>query len=592
MASVVANAMLVVTVNNMGQSVRVEHRDGPLELGRREKPDKHRIVIHDPFVSRDHLRILERAHGRVLVECLSETKPAALGHGESLQPGEGRELPLPTWLQIGYTRIELAQGDADHEPAADSSLTVLGDSGLSSLTTRLNQLGDAPEAVTLTRWFETLLHVQQSAAGSNEFFAETARAVVELIGLDRGLVLLRQDGDWRIEAEYGEPGSTLGFSRTVVQNVLSRKQSVLLTPQVEAEASSLYDIQAVVAAPILAGDQVVGVVYGSRGGHSPSGLAEVTPLEAQVVQLLAAIVSTGLGRLRKEVEAAEARTRFEQFASPELARELQRNPHLLEGADREITVLFCDLRGFSPLAERLGAANSYRLLADLMDRLTDCVFAHQGVIVDYFGDGLCAMWNAPLEQPDHADRACQAALDMLRDLPMLNRHWLPVTGGYFRLGIGIHTGTTLVGNAGSRRRMKYGPRGHTVNLASRVEGITKQVGTSTVLTDATRRRLTEDFALRRLCRARVTGVEKAVELYELADCGEAADWRQRRDAYETALGHFEQGRWSEALAALDQVCQEESVPRDGPSSALREYIQSLAQPPCDAFDGVWAFEHK
>ena len=118
MASAVASAMLVVTVNNMGQSVRVEHRDGPLELGRRERPDKHRIVIHDPFVSRDHLRITERAPGRVFVECLSETKPAALAHGESLQPGESRELPLPTWLQIGYTRIELAQGVSDREPDA------------------------------------------------------------------------------------------------------------------------------------------------------------------------------------------------------------------------------------------------------------------------------------------------------------------------------------------------------------------------------------------------------------------------------------------------------------------------------------------
>ena len=95
-----------------------------------------------------------------------------------------------------------------------------------------------------------------------------------------------------------------------------------MTPQVDM-AASLYDIQAVVAAPIFnAANEVVGVVYGSRDGLSPAGPTEVTPLEAQVVRLLAAIVSTGLGRLRKEVEAAESRARLEQFASPELAREL------------------------------------------------------------------------------------------------------------------------------------------------------------------------------------------------------------------------------------------------------------------------------
>ncbi|NLF69190.1 MAG: GAF domain-containing protein [Candidatus Anammoximicrobium sp.] len=584
--------MLVVTVNNMGQSVRIQHRDGPLEFGRRETPENRRVVIHDPFVSRDHLRILERAHGRVLVECLSKTKPAALAHGESLQPGESRELLLPTWLQIGYTRIELTEAAGQLEADAASSLTVLGESEQSSSTTSLNQLGDAPEAVTLAKWFETLLRVQQSAAGSNEFFAETARAVVELIGLDRGLVLLLQDGDWRIEAEYGKRKSAAGFSRTVVQSVLQRRQSVLLTPQVEAEGSSLYDVQAVIAAPIVAGKQVVGVVYGSRSGHSSGGLAQVTPLEAQVVQLLAAIVGTGLGRLRKELEAAEARARFEQFASPELARELQRNPHLLEGADREITVLFGDLREFSPLSERLGAGQTYRLLGDLMDRLTDCVFAQHGVIVDYFGDGLCAMWNAPLEQPDHADRACRAALNMLRNLPELDRHWQSVTGGSLRLGIGIHTGAALVGNAGSRRRMKYGPRGHTVNLASRVEGVTKQIGVSAVLTGATRRSLRADFPLRRLCRARLAGVEEAVELYELAAGGETADWQQCRDAYEAALGHFEQGRWFEAQAALEPGCRDGAAPRDGPSQSLREHIRSLDPQPRVGFDGIWAFEHK
>jgi adenylate cyclase len=585
--------MLLITVNNMAQSIRIEHRDGPLEFGRRERPGARRVVLHDPFVSRDHLRILERAHGRVFVECLSKSKPVVLGRGETLQPGESRELPLPTWLQAGYTRIELAQADGSASDHSDTSLTVLGAPADESVTPRLDQLGAAPEAVTLAGWFETLLHVQQAAAGSSEFFAATARAVVDLIGLDRGLVLLHQDGDWKIQAEYGEPGRSRGFSRTVVQNVLNRKQAILLTPQTEAETSSLYDIQAVVAAPILnAASEVVGVVYGSRDSHTSSGLAEVTPLEAQVVRLLAAIVSTGLGRLRKEVEAAEARARLEQFASPELAQELHRNPDLLAGAEREVTILFCDLRGFSRLSERLGASNTYRLLADLMDRLTDSVFAHQGVIVDYFGDGLCAMWNAPLEQPDHADRACQAALDMLRYLPLLDQHWLPVTGGYFHLGVGIHSGTTLVGNAGSRRRMKYGPRGHAVNLASRVEGLAKQVGVSILVTGATRSLLRREFALRRLGRGRAAGVEEAVELYELAAPDNSPAWQQLSDRYAIALRHFERGQLPEALAVLEQAGDEEPRSPDGPSDALRQQIRRLLQTPPETFDGVWTFDRK
>ncbi|MCU0876135.1 MAG: GAF domain-containing protein, partial [Pirellulaceae bacterium] len=488
-----------------------------LEFGRRERPGQRRVVVEDLSVSRDHLRVVERGPGRVLLECLSQKKPVELGSGQKLQPRESRELALPACLQIGQTQIELAQaeGPADTDSGSDSSLTEVGASPDPTATPRLNQLGESPAPLTLAGWFETLLHVQQSAAGSSEFFAETARAVVDLIGLDRGLVLLHQEGDWIVQAECGTRRPSSGFSRTVVENVLTRKQAILLTPQVDIN-SSLYDVQAVVAAPILsAANEVVGVVYGARGGLSRTGTTEVTPLEAQVVRLLAAIVSTGLGRLRKEVEAAESRARLEQFASPELARELARNPRLLEGAEREVTILFCDLRDFSRLSERLGAPTTYQLLSDVMDRLTDCVFAQLGVIVDYFGDGLCAMWNAPIDQPDHAERACQAALDMLRDLPNWNRRWQSVTGGPLHLGIGIHTGSTLVGNAGSRRRMKYGPRGHAMNLASRVEGLTKQVGVSVLVTDATRSRFSNAFPQRRLGRVRVAGIDETVELYEL-----------------------------------------------------------------------------
>lgn len=585
--------MLTITVTTKSQSFCVKHRDGPLEFGRRERPEPQRVVLQDLTVSRDHLRVIERDSGRVLVECISKKKPVELGYGKRLLPGESCELALPACLQIGQTRIELAQADeaSGSGSDSDSSLTEVGAVRDPTVMPRLNQLGESPAPVTLAGWFETLLHVQQSAAGSSEFFAETARAVVDLIGLDRGLVLLYQEGDWKIQAEYGAGGRSSGFSRTVVQSVLNRKQAILMTPQVDV-ASSLYDVQAVVAAPILnAVNEVVGVVYGARDGLSPTGLAEVTPLEAQVVRLLGAIVSTGLGRLRKEVEAAESRARLEQFASPELARELARNPQLLEGAEREVTILFCDLRDFSAVSERLGASITYRLLSDLMDLLTDCVFTHLGGIVDYFGDGLCAIWNAPIDQPDHAERACLAGLDMLRDLPKLSQHWQSVTGDHIHLGIGIHTGSTLVGNSGSRRRMKYGPRGHAMNLASRIEGLTKHVGVSMLVTDATRSRLSQTFPQRRLGRVRVAGIEETVELYELT-ADEPADWQLTCETYATALRHFEQGGLTVALAVLDQALGDRERPHDGPSNALRQHIKNLLKLPNEAFDGVWTFERK
>jgi adenylate cyclase len=582
--------MLVIRIHNKSQSLRLEHRAGALTLGRQETSGPDRIVIDDPFVSSDHLHFQELPQGRLYAECLCETKPAFMDGGEAIPPGEFRVLSLPAGLQIGDTRIDVA---CESETSADNSLaasTLPSPFGRRIETPRLDQLGASPDPATLTRWLENLQGVLHAAVGSNALFAAAADAVVQRIGLDRGLVLLRQGNDWIIGAASGVSGPSDAYNRTVVQDVLARKETVQT-----GQAASITDtLPATLPAPVVAAPifdvrgGVRGVVYGSR---EVRGLATITPLEAQVVQLLASIVSTSLNRVHREVEAAEARTRLEQFASPELAQKLHGSPDLLACVEREITALFCDVCGFAGIAERLDTAITYMLLRDVMNRLTDCVFHHEGVIVDYYGDGLCAMWNAPLRQPDHADRACCAAQDMVRTLPDLSRKWRSAVGEPFRLGVGIHTGVALIGNAGSRRRVKYGPRGHCVNLASRVEGVTRQLEVPIVLTSATRQLLQSPFGLRRLCRAGLKGVEETVELYEL-NVAESPAWSRLRVAYEEALGHYEAGRAAKASIGVQKICNDPKLPRDGPSLALQERIKALARERPADFDGVWRFDSK
>ena len=110
---------------------------------------------------------------------------------------------------------------------------------------------------------------------------------------------------------------------------------------------------------------------------------------------------------------------------------------------------------------------------DVMGSLSDCVSAHDGVLVDYIGDELLAMWGAPKDQPDHAPCACRAAIDMLDEIPVLNQRWAERGRGRFDLGIGINTGPARVGNTGTKRKFKYGPLGNAVNLACRLQGATK-----------------------------------------------------------------------------------------------------------------------
>jgi adenylate cyclase len=363
---------------------------------------------------------------------------------------------------------------------------------------------------------------------------------------------------------------------------------------------SLQGVETVVAAPVLdAAGRVVGAVYGSRtrtgprtgASLGPQAGASIGPLEAQVIQMLASTVGAGLARMEQEAEAARLRVQFEQFFSADLARELQKNSRLLEGQEREVTVLFADVRHFSRLAERLGPAETCQLIAEVMEHLTACVQASDGVVVDYVGDGLLAVWNAPANQLDHAVRACRAALAMRADLPHLNAGWEPRLGAPVRLGIGLNTGPALCGNTGSRRKFKYGPLGHTVNPASRVEGATKHFGIPLLITGPTHAQLGGAFATRRLCKVRLAGMEKPVDLYELYAETAPDEWQARRDTCELALGCYEAQDWAGACKALLPLLVGQSE-RDSPAlNLMARAIDGLRSPPAD-FDGVFTFTAK
>jgi adenylate cyclase len=185
-----------------------------------------------------------------------------------------------------------------------------------------------------------------------------------------------------------------------------------------------------------------------------------------------------------------------------------------------------------------------------MDQFTSRIIEHGGVVVDYAGDGILALWNAPVQQEDHAMRACRAALAMRDDLPELNEKWTSLAEGQLAAGIGINTGIALVGNTGSTRRLKFGPHGHTVNLASRVQDATKKLGLPLLITGSTRDKLPAEFASRRLCTARVAGIKGTVMLHELRGLDSPPDWLRQRDVYEAALADFEAGRWCNACQAL------------------------------------------
>ena len=231
--------------------------------------------------------------------------------------------------------------------------------------------------------------------------------------------------------------------------------------------------------------ELIAAIYGVRNTQGANRRRGIRPLEARLSQLLAESVGVGIARLQRETEAAQTRVLLEQAFSPTVADYIQRHPKCLSGQHRDVTLLFADLRGYTSLAESLLAADCYELLGDVMEMLTQVVVKQGGIVVDYYGDGLLALWNAPLRQDHHADLACGAAIDMFDALSSVDQKWRPRLEIPLELGIGIHSGPAHVGNAGTRSRLKYGPRGNTVNLASRVEAIAAAAGDYSRHTDET-----------------------------------------------------------------------------------------------------------
>ena len=227
-------------------------------------------------------------------------------------------------------------------------------------------------------------------------------------------------------------------------------------------------------------------------------------------------------RLRRSITRA-----FSQYLSPVLVERLAREPKLLSigGEKRVLTVLFCDLHGFTTIAEAMkdDPQRLTVLVNRVMNPLSQAILEAGGTIDKYIGDAIMAFWNAPLDDPDHAEHAVEAALAMLKALDRLNRELRsdPVFAGEYlpeiRIGIGINTGACVVGNMGSDRRFDYTALGDAVNLASRLEGLTRTYGVPVILGETTAQLVKGRVGLMVVDKVTVKGRMEAVEIYGLAE---------------------------------------------------------------------------
>ncbi|MBR0798642.1 adenylate/guanylate cyclase domain-containing protein [Bradyrhizobium jicamae] len=311
--------------------------------------------------------------------------------------------------------------------------------------------------------------------------------------------------------------------------------------------------------------------------------------------------------VREQQQRRQIRSQFVQYMSPALVEQLALSPEklVLGGEEREMTIMFSDMRGFTSISETY--KSDPQGLTALMNRfltpLSNAILARKGTIDKYMGDAIMAFWNAPLDDRDHQLNACEAALDMLERVDRLNqtREEEAKEGGHIyvplNIGVGLNTGPCVVGNMGSDVRFDYSVFGDSVNLASRLEGQSKEYGFPIIVGSKTALAVKEKFAILELDFIMVKGKKEPEVIYAIAgreDVAASGRFQRLRNLTIEMLACYRSRDWDGALAAIERG-------RRSDDAQSLQYLYGLyearirnfqKEPPPDDWDGAFALTTK
>ena len=316
------------------------------------------------------------------------------------------------------------------------------------------------------------------------------------------------------------------------------------------------------------------------------------------------VVGSALSFVRSERDRRDIRAAFGLYLSPEVADQVARDPEKLKlgGEQREITVMFTDVRGFTRISEQFDPPGLTRFMNRFLTPMTELILGHGGTIDKYMGDAIMAFWNAPLDTPDHPAKACATALAMQARLKELNVEWEEEARREQRLhipvniGIGLNTGPATVGNFGSTQRLTYSCLGDEVNLASRLEGLCKLYGVGLIIGERTSAAVPglAGIELDRVMVKGKTEPERITALLGDSDFASRAAFVELSKKQAEFLASYRRGAFDEALAMIEGcVAAAEAVGwRQGYYAMMRERLETLkAEPPAD-WTGVYVATEK
>lgn len=540
-------ARLKVTIAASGEQFDYEITRNQVSIGRHPDND---IVIKDNRVSRNHIIIWQDGD-------LYRVKDPKSQNGTRVN---GVDLPHDQWRQLnsgdvitlafGAATLEFIDESQPSSPVSFHDLPITGATVFRSSDQIIGQLvvSDATKLLAagpqeMLRELErlkqhidkqnerlTLLSRLSQALGAvshltlEEIYDRSIDLLFKFTPADRCLILLRQQetGELQPVSTRCRPERSqiqaIPVSRAVTSRVLQEQQSVLLS-QVTGDSKApgtlvKHGIHSVMCAPLIGRHQLLGVIYADR--QSPTDMFEVDDLELlnTVAGPTAIAIDNALAfdRLRRE---EMTRAAYNRFLPPHLVDKLVANPEAIQlgGINQLVTILFSDIRGFTPLVEQAEPQKVVELLNDYFSEMTELIFQHNGTLDKFIGDGLMALFGAPESTPEDATNAVRTAVHMQQRMVTLSRELTRYDFPPISIGIGINTGVVTVGYIGSERRMDYTAIGDAVNLAARLEA--KATPGQILISQATAALVQQTFPLRSLGSIQVKGKANLVETYEV-----------------------------------------------------------------------------
>jgi class 3 adenylate cyclase len=407
--------------------------------------------------------------------------------------------------------------------------------------------------------------------------------------------MLREEFDRKISGIRADMMSQVFASASTV--IHEQRQTIWISAVVTGIAAVLGFVFAMLVGSGITGP-VLRLLEGTRAVEAGRLDGSISVTTRDEIGQLSAAFNRMIERLRQNQRVRET---FGRYIDPRIAESLLRETATAaaEGQRHVMTVMFCDMKGFTALSEGVTPQGLVKIMNRYLSTMSEPIHAYRGVIDKYIGDCIMAYWGPPfVEDAEQAKCACSAAIDMIGRLANLRKELPELLGVRViptecDIRIGIATGETLVGSIGSEYMMSFTVMGDTVNLASRLESANKIYGSRCLISEATANLCAPDFEIREIDRVVVTGQSHPQTVYEVLGGKDAPSSRQTLACarYSEGLAAYRARRWDEACAAFAAAL--EAVPDDGPSMALLARVADLKlNPPPDNWDGSWRMEYK